>query len=296
MPRSTSSSPWNARIAAVLIINLVLWASAFVAIRAGLEGYSPGELALFRHLIASTVLGLYLVFRRLPLPARRDLPRVALIGAVGFAFYSLAINAGETRVQAGPASFVLNTSPIFTAILASKFLGERLRPMIWLGLTVSMVGTGIIAFGEAKGFSLEPALLLVLLAAILQSGYFVLQKPLLERYSAVQLNAACIIAGTILLLPFLPGLVEQVGHAPLRTTSAAVYLGVFASAIGYVMWAYLSARMPVSRTATFLYCIPFLATFIGWIWLSEVPSVFSFVGGCVAVIGVVLANRLSADK
>ncbi len=281
---------------AALSTNLVLWASAFVAIRAGLEGYSPGELALFRHLVASAVLGGYVLARRVPLPARRDLPRVVLIGAVGFALYSLILNAGETRVQAGPASFVLNTSPILTALFAARFLGERLLPMMWLGLAVSLVGAGMIAFGEASVFSLEPALLLVLLAAILQGAYFVLQKPLLQRYGAIQLNAACMLAGTLLLLPFLPGLLRRVAGAPLRATFAAVYLGVFASAVGYVTWAYLTARMPVSRTATFLYCIPFIATFIGWIWLGEVPSVLSLVGGCVAVIGVVLANRLGADK
>ena len=128
---------------------LVLWASAFAGIRAGLRAYSPGQLAVLRFVVASLVLALYAGiahFRRLQ---ARDLPGFALNGIIGITFYNLALNYGETRVSAGAASLLIASVPIWTALLASFTLHERLAPRRWIGVFVSFAGVALIASGES---------------------------------------------------------------------------------------------------------------------------------------------------
>src|SRR4051812_15811907 len=91
-----------------LAITILLWASAFVGIRAGLQGYSPGALALFRFLIASVCMGVIC----LGFPENRhkinftDTWRLFLLGAVAIAGYHIALNYGELTVPSGIASFI----------------------------------------------------------------------------------------------------------------------------------------------------------------------------------------------
>ena len=163
---------------------VVFRASTFAGIRAGLGEYGPGEIALFRFVVASVVLGCIALVTRMRLPERRDLPAVFLAGFLAFTVYHVALNYGEVAVGAGAASVLINTAPLFTALLAVTFLGERLRVLGWVGMAVSFFGAVLISAGEGEGFGLAPQALLILLAALSSSIYFVIQKPYLQKYGA----------------------------------------------------------------------------------------------------------------
>jgi drug/metabolite transporter (DMT)-like permease len=275
---------------------VVFWASAFAGIRAGLGEYGPGEIALFRFVVASVVLGCIALVTRMRLPERRDLPAVFLAGFLAFTVYHVALNYGEVAVGAGAASVLINTAPLFTALLAVTFLGERLRVLGWVGMAVSFFGAVLISAGEGEGFGLAPQALLILLAALSSSIYFVIQKPYLQKYGALAFTTYAVWAGTLLSLVFLPGLISQMGAAPPGTTLAMVYLGVFPTAIAYVTYAYAFSRMPASRASSFLYLIPVMAYLIAWAWIGEVPTLLSVVGGCVTLSGVLIVNAFGRRR
>jgi drug/metabolite transporter (DMT)-like permease len=276
---------------------ILVWGFAFVAIRIAVHGgYGPGELALARSVLASIVLGIYAAATRMKLPAIRDLPGIFLLGLTGFSFYNASLNFGELTVPAGIAGLLIATIPIFTALLAVTFLKEHLGTRGWIGVLVAFAGVVLIVAGQQKSWSVSGGVVLILLSAISAAGYFTLQRPFLKRYTSLELTTFSIWAGAVLLMVFCRRLPGQVRAASWGVTAAVVYLGVFPTAAGYVMWNYAMSKLPLSRGSTYLFLMPVVALLSGIFLLKEIPTWLSLCGGPVAICGVFLVNTRKKIK
>ena len=113
---------------AAALATLVVWSSAFSAVSIVVGpggGYGPGEMALLRFLVASATMGVIALATRMRLPALKDLPNIAAAAIFGITIYHLCFTWGETTVSPGAAALVIASGPIWTALLAIVFLGER---------------------------------------------------------------------------------------------------------------------------------------------------------------------------
>jgi drug/metabolite transporter (DMT)-like permease len=211
--------------------------------------------------------------------------------------YQLLLNAGERVVPAGTASLLVATAPVYASVLAAVFLGEHPGRRWWAGSAVALAGTAVIALGginTVHGLGLGASALIVLAAAVLQGIFHAAQKPLLARYTSVEVTAYAMWAGTAFIMPWAGSAVRALPHAggPEIGTAigAAEFLGVAPSALGFVLWAYAMARMDVGRVTTSLYLVPAAAIVISLIWLGQVPGPVELAGGAVALAGVMLAG------
>jgi drug/metabolite transporter (DMT)-like permease/ribosomal protein S18 acetylase RimI-like enzyme len=292
------TSRTDMKAVAAAIATVVVWSSAFAGISVVLKDGSlgAGQVALLRFLVASATMGVAALVKRMRMPKREDVGRIALAALFGITFYHLGFTFGELKVSAGAASLIIAAGPIWTALLAIAFLGERLNRWGWAGVALAFGGVAAISFGEGGGFHLEPMALLILGASISTAVYFVISKKPLRTYSSLEFTSYIIWFGTVPMLAFLPGLLRQLPAAPVSSIWIVVFLGVFPGALAYFMWSYALARMPASTTASFLYASPVLATFVAWLWQGTIPGAVTLAGGAAALAGVIVVQTKGRPK
>lgn len=287
---------FDLRLILAIMGALVFWSSAFPAIRLAVRHIEPGHLALWRFLTASVVLAVWALITRMPLPARSDWPQLSVSGFLSITVYHTALNYGQVSVPSGAASFLINTAPVWTALLAAYFLRERRPWTTWLGIAISFGGVLILSSKPTVGtkyFALphfERDALLILVSALAASISMILNKNLLGRLNALQITCFSVWAGTVFLMFFAPGLVSDLQSAPRSAVLSGLYLGVFPGALSYVLWTSVLSRLPATQTASFLYLVPPLASLIAWLWLGETLSSRAILGGALALIGVALVS------
>jgi drug/metabolite transporter (DMT)-like permease len=285
-----STARLDATTVAAVAITVVAWASAFPEIRAGLAAFGPAELGAIRFGVAAVPAAIFLAITRPPLPCRSEAWRFVFGGIVFVAFYTTLLNFGELTVSAGAASFIVNVAPILVALMAMATLGERFSKLAWLGTFISFAGIGLIALGEGEGLRVDQGALMILGAALCTATAAVVQKPLFRTHKPLAVSAWNMVIGAVALAPLLPSGIEQASAAGSEALWSAIYLGVVPSFIAYGSYAVALSRLPASRTTNFLYCVPPVATLMGYLWLGEVPGVAGIVGGLMALGGVVIVN------
>lgn len=275
------------------LVTVVLWASAFVGIRAVADDLSPGALAVGRLLVGSLALGVVVALRRPAWPSRRDLAWIAGVGVVWFGAYNVALNAAEQLVDAGTAAMLVNVGPILIALFAGLFLGEGFPPRLVAGSAIAFGGTIVIGLATSGG-SVDAAapigIVLCLVAALAYAGGVTIQKPILGRVAALQVTWLACCVGALVTVPFLPQLVGELGDAPISAVGWLVYLGVFPTAIAFTTWAFALNRTTAGRLGSTTYLVPPVAILLAWLVLSEVPPVLALLGGALCIGGVIVAR------
>jgi drug/metabolite transporter (DMT)-like permease len=275
---------------------MLVWASAFPGIRAGLAEFAPLQLILVRFTISAMVLLLICLWTRQRWPDTADLPRFIALGLLGITVYQIPLNYGQLTVPSGTASLIINTAPLWAAIFSFLQLRERLTNRQIGGLGLGFLGVAMIAVGQEKSLSAGPGIGLILLAALAHSASFIIQKPLLQKYSPLVVTTLTLCFGVLPLIPWAPGAYQALTLAHWKTTGTVIYLGLFPSALAYVLWNRVVAKLPVSRAASFLYLIPPMSMLMAWFWHGEIPTWMSVGGGALALMGVAIVLQKREEK
>jgi len=284
-----SDRPWLP--VAAVATTLLLWASAFVAIRHLGHDFSAGALSLGRLVIGSIALGAVAVSRGLPKPSGRDWVGLVAIGVLWFGVYNIALNQGEHHVDAGTSAMLIQISPVLIALLATLFLGERFTTWLGLGLVLAFAGVVLIGVSQPGGHNDVAGVLLCLLAALVYSIALVVQKPLVSRLSALHVTWLACTVGAVVCLPFAGQLVDNTRDASASDIWWVVYLGLFPTAIAFTTYAFALRHMTASSLGITTYLVPPLTIVMGWLFLGETPPGMAYVGGALALVGVAVARR-----
>lgn len=269
---------------------VVCWGYSPTGIHIGLQAYDPVHLALLRFLLASVFMAVVAVFRGIHLPTLRDLPLMFALGFFAVSLHHVAINFGQQGVSAGASSVLAQSTPLFSTLLARFVFKDRVSLWRWGCVFLGLIGVVIVVAGDHGLGSIDAHGLLILLAALSWSVYFALQKHHARRYDGLTLVCYTVWAGTALLLIYLPGLVDQVIGAPVHVQLAVIGLGIFPSALAYLAWAYVLARVDLSRATMTLYLVPPTAMAIASFALGERPTLMIVVGGLVVLVSVLALN------
>ncbi|MGE7665515.1 DMT family transporter [Ureibacillus composti] len=291
----------NKKALILALITVFIWGSTFATNSVSLQnGYSAGHLLLIRFIVASIIFGVIALLPKMKIrvPDKKDIFRIVILGFIGISGYHICATFGQLTVSAGTAGMLVGSGPIFTTIFAILILKEKLGKVGWIGLAFGFVGITLIALGTTSKASLgiSPGVFLIITAAIATSIFFVYQKPLFKKYTAIELTAYFTWAGTIPFLIFSPGLIEGIQSASLEANISAIYIGIFPTAIAYLTWAIALSLSDASAISSTLYLEPVIAIILAWILLNELPTALSLVGGLIAISGVLIVNFLGKKQ
>ncbi|MER6987541.1 DMT family transporter [Saccharopolyspora hirsuta] len=290
----TPSSTERGKATTAVLVTVVLWASAFVAIRGIGHSLSPAPMALMRLAVAAAALSVLVLIRfrgapRMP-QSRRTLALVAVYAVLWLAGYTVVLNAAELHIDAGTAALLVNTAPLLIAFGAGLFFGEGYPKVLVVGSLVALGGLSIIAFGSS-GHRDWLGVVLCLVAAVLYASGVLIQKAALRGVDGlVAIWLGCLVA-TAVLLPWAPQLLDELATAPPSAILGTVYLGLFPTAIGFTTWAYALRRMDAGKLSATTYAAPAVSVLLSWLLLGETPTLHALAGGAVCLLGVAISRR-----
>ena len=247
---------------ASMIVLVLFWGLAFVAIKAADEHMSWVTLTFLRFLFADVLFFGYLAFRKAERvrPRRQDwLPLLAL-GFVGFTGYHLFLNLGESNpdVTAGTAALIIASDPAVIALLAVPLLRERLHALRAVGIGIAFAGLAVMILLAAPGsqlhFSISLGALEVVPSVVFTAIYLVLGKNYLTRYRPFVFVAYTILLGTVLTVPIVlamwPTFLSDLANLSWAGLLPVLFLSVCPTFIGYSLWFRALERMPAAAAGS----------------------------------------------
>jgi drug/metabolite transporter (DMT)-like permease len=278
-----------------LVATVVIWSLNFSAVKVGVTAISPLAFSVLRFGLGASVTVAVVVWREgWPRFERRDLPLLVAAAIAGITINQVAFVTALHATTATNVALLIGTIPMWTALLAVLARQERVARNLWLGLAAGLVGVTLIVIGgqEAVGGLNVTGEVGALATALSWAAYSVLIRPLMRRYSALQLSAFMMVVGTLMIVPFsLPGIVTQDWSAvPADAWVALVYAAIMSVTVTNILYFTAIHRIGASRAALFTYLEPFLGVLFAVILLHDSVTIVQLAGGAV-VLGSVVIGR-----
>jgi len=286
---------------AVIAVSGVLWGTAFVAMKIGLEYVDPYSFALPRLLAAFILSASVLLTRerpRLDILRSRPVWVLGLLNAAGFTLQFV----GMTYTTATRAALVVNSNVAFTALLGWRLNNDPMGAGQAIALPVAILGIYLITTGgdlsNLSGGQVTGDLL-VLLAGLAWSFFLVINKRVVsqEDSNVTQTVTWVMLVTTVGILPFTLAF-GDIGRVQVmwQGWAAVAFTAVFCTLLPYLLFSKAQRFVTVTLSALVL-LIEIVAAFVSSaLILGEVLSPSNAVGAVLVCVSIVLASRGSGER
>ncbi|MDC8774032.1 DMT family transporter [Roseateles albus] len=285
---------------AELTLLAAIWGASFLFMRLGAHEFGPVAMAAMRVAGASLMLLPLLAARQGLAQLGREWRPLAVIGllnsALPFALFSFA----ALSISAGLSSIVNATTPLWGALLAWVWLGQRLKGLRILGLGLGFAGVLYLAWDKA---SFKPgsdhSAVWALLACLSATFCYGLAANFSKRYTA-HISPLLVATGSQVyaaMMLALPALLFWPSSAPsAQAWGAVAALALLCSAVAYILYFRLMSRIGPTNTIAVTFLIPVFAVLWGYLFLGEVFTLKMAAGCAVVLLGTALALGLLQRK
>jgi drug/metabolite transporter (DMT)-like permease len=295
------SRPRTSLLVLALVAVLFAWSINYIVGKITLTHFNALTLASFRLQISALVL-LSLYFsrkNRTPLD-RRDLWTFAYLGFFGYAINQGGFVTGLSLTTSEHSVIIVALGPILILAMARAMGLETLTPGKVFGMLISFCG--VIVLETDSGSPLHSPLLLgdlISLAGTLgYSIYTVLAKRVAGTYDTISINAFSATVGAIVWLPVALRQGSRLNWAGVGLPGWAglLYMVLFSSVGGYLLFYWLLRHMEASRVVVVNYFQPVVVVLLSIPLLAERPTTRLLVSGVLVLLGVYLTEHASARE
>ena len=287
-----------------LLLTAIFWGGTFVAGRLVAQNVGPYSIALLRFTIASILL-LLLTWRiegKLPKLKKSQIIPVVLLGIIGIFIYNVMFFKGLKIIEAGRASLIIATCPIFITLCSAVFLKEKITLVKGLGIIISVFGAVIVISKGNISRIFEGGLglgeLYIFCCVLSWVAYSLIGKAVMNNLSPLASVSYSVIVGAIALsIPaFFEGLVQNIASQSAVDWLCISYLGIFGTVIGFVWYYQGVERIGPTKAGLFINFVPVSAILCAFFILAEPITLSLAVGAVLVISGVYLTNRTAKVK
>ncbi len=283
------------------VVLAVVWSSSFLAIKIGLETMGPLTLVAVRMVIGTTVM--LIVLRSFSLSLPKDLYSWSILlvcGLTGNIIPFSLISFGELSVDSGLAALLMGIAPVATVLFAPlAHRDEKLSRSAIAGIIIGMLGLVVLIGPEAlKGLGSQ----LGGQAAILGAAFcYAFTTLFVRRYAALPalvMASGSMLIGTVVIvgLAFAFEVPPQGFPVFSRSLAAALYLGLFPTALATLIYFYLVPRLGAGVVSQINFIVPLGGTIFGVMFLGESLRANTLAALFLVMTAVFLVTRKGPEK
>lgn len=273
------------------------WGASFTATKVAVNEVSPIILLWLRFGIGSLVLGTLLIVRgKMKLLPLRDIFDFAMLGLIGIFLHNFIQSTGLKTASAGVSALIVASTPIMIAILGAVFLSEALQIQQVIGVLLAASGVVLVVTDGHLSVLLDHSgnsgELLVTCSVFTWAVFSVISRNKLGKYLPSLAMFYVMFSGWIFISITLmvTGNALEVPRLSFSGWSSVIFLGVFCSALAYLLWYSALRKLPASRVGIFMYLSPLVGVAVAALVLSEPVGLWIISGGIMVLAGMGLVN------
>ena len=280
----------------------VIWGAAFPLTKPALETIPPFTFAVLRFALAMAVLLALAGRPALALLRGPDRWRLAAMGLAGFCVTQLVQALALVLSPASDIALIATTTPLWVALLAWPWLGERLGGRAAAGFALAIGGLLLITWPAAD--AAVPFARRALGDAIFVAGslgwaiYNLMGREAMRRHAPLPATTAAGLVGALAMVPFAAG-EWLTGSLPRITPigiAAVAYTGLLVTVFGFQVLFWALGRASAARVAAMMYFQPVAGVLLAWWLLGEPLGVRFVLGAALMLAGVGLVVFQPAAK